>query len=89
VAIPESALSVQGDSAFVYVLTPRGEGTMAEQRPVVSGVRQDGFVEIRDGLQAGERIVADGLNKVQPGQPVHIAGQGGGKPGARGARPGA
>jgi membrane fusion protein (multidrug efflux system) len=89
VAIPESALSVQGDSAFVYVLAARDDRTIAEQRPVVSGVRQDGFVEIRDGLQAGDRVVADGLNKVQPGQPVQIAGQGGGKPGARGARPGA
>lgn len=97
VAVPEAAVSVQGDSAFVYVIKREGEQSKAEQRPVLTGVRQDGLVEIRDGLQAGEQIVADGLNKVQPGQPVRVlaAGQGareadaGPIPGARAARPGA
>lgn len=88
---PESAVSVQGDGAFVYVLhtRPAGQaagaakgpggrqgGAMVEQRPIVTGVRQQGFVEIVDGVKPGERIVADGLNKIQPGQPVRIA-QGG------------
>ncbi|MFN4177499.1 efflux RND transporter periplasmic adaptor subunit [Phenylobacterium sp.] len=70
---PESAVSVQGDSAFVYVVQAAGQRTMAEQRPIVTGARQQGFVEIMDGVRAGERIVADGLNKIQPGQPVRIA----------------
>jgi membrane fusion protein (multidrug efflux system) len=52
-------------------------------------VRQDGFVEITDGVHAGDRIVADGLNKLQPGQPVRVLGQ---RPasgaGAMGRRPG-
>jgi membrane fusion protein (multidrug efflux system) len=73
-AIPESALSTQGDSAFVYVLHRQGEHTAAEQRPVVTGLRQDGFVEITDGVRAGEQLVADGLNKIQPGQPVRVQG---------------
>lgn len=70
---PESAVSVQGDSAFVYVLQQQGERTMAAQRPIVTGIRQQGFVEILDGVKAGERLVADGLNKIQPGQPVRVA----------------
>jgi membrane fusion protein (multidrug efflux system) len=73
--VPESAVSVQGDSAFVYVLHPQGQHTTVEQRPVITGVRQDGFVEITDGVKAGDKIVADGLNKLQPGQPVRIVGQ--------------
>ena len=79
VGVPESAISVQGDSAFVYVVQQRpAQGdrpavAMVEQRPVVTGVRQQGYVEIRDGLRAGERVVADGLNKIQPGQPVRVA----------------
>ena len=100
---PESAVSVQGDGAFVYVLHTRkaGEGqpagkaqggqgqgqgqggAMVEQRPITTGLRQRGFVEITDGVKPGEHIVADGLNKIQPGQPVRIAGQGG--PAAAGA----
>ena len=88
VSAPESAVSVQGDSAFVYVLHTVEKRTMAEQRPVRTGVRQNGFVEITDGVKAGEKIVADGLNKVQPGQPVRVVGAR--PPGASaGARPAA
>jgi len=114
---PESAVSVQGDGAFVYVLHTRAPGqggqggggqgggqggqrqggqgmggqgmggggqggAMVEQRPIVTGVRQQGFVEILDGVKPGEKIVGDGLNKIQPGQPVRIAH---GAPGASGA----
>ncbi len=82
---PESAVSVQGDGAFVYVLHSRAAGSgqpqakgqaggaMVEQRPIVTGLRQQGFVEITDGVKPGDRIVADGLNKIQPGQPVRVA----------------
>ncbi|RAK61620.1 efflux transporter periplasmic adaptor subunit [Phenylobacterium hankyongense] len=73
VAAPESGLQVQGDSAFVYVLRAHGKGTTTEQRPVITGLRQDGFVEITEGLRSGEQVVADGLNKIQPGQPVRVA----------------
>ncbi len=82
---PESAVSVQGDSAFVYVLHAQGQGTTVEQRPVITGARQDGVVEITDGVKAGDRIVADGLNKLQPGQPVRVVGQG--RPAAVAPRP--
>lgn len=71
-AAPESAVSVQGDAAFVYVLRPGAKMLRAEQRPVVTGLRQNGVVEITEGVKAGDRIVADGLNKLQPGQPVRI-----------------
>ncbi|WP_165844087.1 efflux RND transporter periplasmic adaptor subunit [Phenylobacterium kunshanense] len=70
---PESAVAVQGDAAFVYVLNQQGERTLAEQRPIITGVRQQGFVEIVDGVRPGDRLVADGLNKIQPGQPVRVA----------------
>lgn len=83
---PESAVAVQGDSAFVYVLRSIDGRLVAEQRPIVTGVRQQGFVEIRDGVQAGERVVADGLNKIQPGQPIVVANAGM-RPGARPAGP--
>jgi len=71
-AAPESAVSILGDNAFAYVLTPRGEAMAVEQRPIVTGIRQQGFVEIIDGLKPGERIVANGLNKIQAGQTVRV-----------------
>jgi membrane fusion protein (multidrug efflux system) len=59
-----------------------GGGLTAQRRPVEVGVRQGGLVEIVSGLQPGQRIVAEGLNRVNPNQPVRIAGAGGGGPGA-------
>ena len=85
---PESAVAVQGDAAYVYVVRQMGERTMVEQRPILTGSRQMGFVEIREGVKVGEKIVADGLNKIQPGQPVRIAGSPGASRGPQGgARP--
>lgn len=56
----------------------RGGGLTAQRRPIETGARQAGLVEIVSGLRAGERIVADGLNRVNPNQPVRIAGAAGG-----------
>lgn len=96
VAAPEAALSVQGDTAFVYVVKRDGDRSFAEQRAVLTGARQNGLVEIREGLRIGEQIVADGLNKIQPGQPVRVQAPAGAReaaadtqPGARSPRPGA
>ncbi len=75
-AAPETAVSMQGDNAFIYVLHPQGQRAVTEQRPVVTGLRQDNFVELTEGAEPGERIVADGLNKIQPGQPVRIGRSG-------------
>jgi membrane fusion protein (multidrug efflux system) len=83
-SVPESAVSVQGDSAFVYAIKASGPRTVAEQRPIVTGLRQDNAVEILEGISAGDRIVADGLNKVQPGQALRVM-PGGGRGGPDGA----
>lgn len=83
VSLPESAVAVEGDYSFIYVIARQGQRTTAERRPVTTGARMDGLVEIRDGLKVGEHVVADGLNKVQPGQAVRPQGAGG--PGGRAA----
>ena len=77
-AAPEAAVSVQGETAFVYVIRQRPAaggrppGAMVEQRTIVTGARQNGFVEIREGAKVGDKLVADGLNKIQPGMPVRV-----------------
>ena len=86
IGIPENALAVQGQSAFVFAVVKQGNRMVAEQRPVVTGSRQAGFVEILDGVAIGDRLVGDGLNKIQPGQGVRPAGPSGGNRPA-GARP--
>jgi membrane fusion protein, copper/silver efflux system len=54
VAVQDSAVLDSGTRRAVLV--DRGEGRF-EPRPVTTGRRADGYVEIRDGLQANERVV--------------------------------
>jgi len=95
-SVPETAVAVQGDGAYVFVALKQGQKMTADQRPIVTGVRQDGFVEVKDGLEPGDMLVADGLNKVQAGQAIRVGGKPGSggassgrKPGAGAARPAA
>jgi membrane fusion protein (multidrug efflux system) len=66
-----------------------GPALVALQRTVQTGVRQGGFVEVLAGLQPGDRVVADGTNRIRPNDPVRIGGPGAGGGGAGGRPPGA
>jgi membrane fusion protein (multidrug efflux system) len=46
---------------------------------IETGVVENGFVEILSGLEVGDRIVGSGLNRIQPGAPVSVAGAGRGQ----------
>lgn len=75
-AAPESAIQYEGQGAFVYRIA-RGENGMNAQRvEVETGAVEGGYVEILSGVAAGERVVGSGLNRIQPGAPVRVAGQG-------------
>ena len=54
IVVPESAVLDSGRRQAVLV--ERGEGRY-EPRPVRLGVRVPGYIEVLDGLQAGERVV--------------------------------
>lgn len=83
-SVPESAIQYESEQAYVFVIAPKGEGQAASKQAVTVGVTQNGFVEITGGLKAGDRVVADGLNRIQNGQSVTIGG--GQRPAAGGAR---
>ena len=86
-SVPEAAVLFEGDNPSVFVITKNGAKTVAEQRSITLGSNDGGFVEVRAGLRMGERIVADGLNRLQPGQPIRIAqARPGGPPSAAAAR---
>ena len=65
--IPELALQQIGSESFVYRVTLDGN---AEKAMVKPGSRSFGFVEIAQGLKAGDRIVVEGTSKLRPGQAV-------------------
>ena len=61
-SVPADAVVWQGDQAVVW--TER-EPMLFERRLVKTGLEQDGRLEIREGLQAGERVVERGALFVQ------------------------
>jgi membrane fusion protein (multidrug efflux system) len=66
VVIPEDAILPLGTETYVWVVS---EGTVS-RRAVTLGVRTTGFVEIRDGVTAGEAVVVGGLQQMSEGAQV-------------------
>jgi len=69
--VPEIAVVQEGNHSFVYRVG--GDGTV-EKVEVRTGTRRAGRAEIREGLAANDRIVADGVGKLRPGLKVVEAG---------------
>lgn len=86
IAAPEAAVQYEGAGAFVYRIAKRENGSVAQRVVVETGAVEGGFVEITSGLTAGDHIVASGLNRIQPGAPISVAGAGQGQ--GRGQRQG-
>jgi multidrug efflux system membrane fusion protein len=65
--VPERAIGTDQSQKFVLVL---GEGDTVQYRAVKLGPAVDGKRVVREGLQAGEKIVVNGLQRVRPGTKV-------------------
>ena len=59
-----------GNSIYAVVPAEEAEGFVAKQKFVKLGERRGDFVEVLEGLEAGERIVTDGAFKLRPGATV-------------------
>jgi membrane fusion protein (multidrug efflux system) len=68
--IPREALAERGGRKVVFVL----RGQRVNRREVVAGLGDDEIVEIRQGLEAGERIVVRGLETLTDGTRVQVSG---------------
>ncbi len=68
--IPEAALQLRRDQAFVFV---QNEDGVAERRNVRTGLRQRERVQITEGLQAGDRVVVEGHQKMGPGTRIDVS----------------
>jgi membrane fusion protein, multidrug efflux system len=85
--IPKRAIMHGAQGSFVWVV---GDDGQAAPTPVRLGALSGNDVAVIDGLSAGNRVVVDGILKVQPGVPVNAApiAADGAAPGAdRGATP--
>jgi membrane fusion protein, multidrug efflux system len=68
VLLDDKAVLTDQDRKYVYVL---GEDGLAERRDIVPGELIDGLRVVRSGLQAGDRVVVNGTQKIFfPGMPL-------------------
>jgi membrane fusion protein, multidrug efflux system len=75
--VPESAVRPSEKGFLAYVV----DGDTARERVVELGLRTaDGLVEIKSGIQIGERIVVHGAEALRDGAPVRVV-----EPGAPGS----
>jgi membrane fusion protein (multidrug efflux system) len=68
VVVPEDAVLTSLNQRIVWVVNPDKK---VDRREVKIGVRRAGFVEITDGVTAGEKVVVGGAERLQPGMGVN------------------
>jgi len=92
ILIPDASVQFGNKGTYVYVVNDDGTAAV---RPVKLGAGHEGQVAVVDGLQAGEHVVLEGLDRLHDGGKVEVvAGDEGATPaaarqqGASGAAPG-
>ena len=75
IVVPEIALVAEGPSHFVYL----AEDGKAVKRRVAIGTREPGLVEIIEGLAEGDKIVTEGVMKLNDGAAIDIRSAPGGE----------
>ena len=67
ILVSPNAIGVDQDKRFVVVVDAKNQ---TAYREVKLGTQQDGLQIINSGLQAGDRVVVNGLQRIRPGDPV-------------------
>ncbi|MFC7654653.1 efflux RND transporter periplasmic adaptor subunit [Pseudoduganella danionis] len=71
IAVPQQGVSRnQKGEATAMVLNPQGK---VEQRTLVTGGTRGDKWLVKSGLKAGDLVIVEGLQKVQPGAPAQVA----------------
>lgn len=68
ILISPTAIGVDQDKRFVVVVDAKNQ---TAYREVKLGAQQDGLQIVNSGLQVGDRIVVNGLQRIRPGDPVN------------------
>ena len=68
IGVPESSLTIQGDTAFVYIVN----NNTAEKKIVKIGKRNFGKVSILSGVSEGDIVISEGVSKVRNKTKVKI-----------------
>ena len=65
--VPDTSIMYEGSKKFIYKIV---ENNMIKKTEIETGVRNQGNLEILNGLNQGDKIIAEGLTKVRPGMKV-------------------
>jgi multidrug efflux system membrane fusion protein len=84
VVVPSAAIQRGAQGNLVYVV--RDDSTVA-LRPVTVGPTEGQLTAIEAGLQPGERVITDGVDRIREGVKVEVIEPGGGRRGGQGADP--
>jgi len=68
IGVPESALTIQGNTAFVYIVNDE----TVEKKNIVIGKRNFGKVSVLSGINEGDIVIAEGVSKVRNKAKVKI-----------------
>ena len=71
VGVPESSVTIQGKTAFVYVVN----GEIVNKTNIQIGKRNFGKVSVLDGVSEGDQIVVEGVSKVRDKSKIKIIKQ--------------
>jgi multidrug efflux pump subunit AcrA (membrane-fusion protein) len=75
--LPPIAVGEDEAGRFVWVLEDAGDGTATvHRRAVTVGALTSDGLEIRDGLEDGERVVTAGVTRIHDGQKVRGSDEG-------------
>lgn len=78
IIIPQSIISenAEGDQ-YVYLAKPKdsSETYIAQKAIIQTGQTQEGWVEVTQGLQKGDRLIEEGARNVKEGQEIAITNQ--------------
>ena len=66
-SVPDTSIMYEGSKKFVYKLV---ENNMIKKTEIETGIRNMGNLEVLNGLNEGDKIIAEGLTKVRPGMKV-------------------
>ncbi len=66
--IPERAINRDATGTFVYVV---GDDNIPARTSVTTGPKHKDMIVVDDGLQKGDRVIVDGVQKVRPGATVN------------------
>jgi multidrug efflux system membrane fusion protein len=74
VLVPAAAIERSPQSTYVYLVKP---DSTVELRNIAVGAIENDVAAVKDGLAAGDVVVIDGMDKLQPGTTVVLAKEGG------------